>query len=101
MDNGKTELFVKVNVWGADVKFSASEPKFCVVGVNVGAPPSLVRLKRLYSRSFSCGFMGVAGHSDGNGLLPGEVGGFSTWYSLKRIRPHWLVEPTGALKVNC
>src|SRR5665213_1556418 len=98
----KVELLVHVKVCAAEGKPMGWEPKSCVAGVSVGMPPSSVSSKRLNSRSFSCGVMGaLTAHSLGKFSLP-LLEPFSTWYSLKRTRPHWPETcPTGVSKTNC
>src|SRR5665213_1508443 len=98
----KVELLVQVKVCAAEGKPMGCEPKSCVAGVSVGMPPSSVSSKRLNSRSFSCGVMGeLTAHSLGKFSLP-LLEPFSTWYSLKRTRPHWPDAcPTGVSKTNC
>ena len=84
----KLELLVQVKVSTGLAKPIASDPKSCVVGASVGWPPSSVNSKSMYSSSFSWGVMAVLpAHSTGKyslGTLPPP----STWYSLKRTRPH-------------
>jgi hypothetical protein len=52
-DTAKMELFFQTKLFTAEVKPTGTEPKSAEAGVIVGAPPSFVRLKRLYSSSFS------------------------------------------------
>src|SRR5215472_8895095 len=96
------ELFFQTKGCGVLVNPIASLPKSFEVGVRVGTPPLPVRLKRLNSRSFSCGVMAPLEHSFGKvTLVVFAVPGSSTWYSLKRTRPHWFCAPMGVLKVSC
>ncbi len=96
------ELFFQVKLCGALLKPIGWVPKSLEVGVRVGSPPLLVRLKRLNSSSFSCGVIAPGEHSVGNNLPGEEMIGSSTWYSLNNTRPHWFaVAPTGVSKVNC
>lgn len=74
----KMELFFHVTVCAAEVKPTGTEPKSSEVRDMVAAPPSLLRLKRLNSSSFSCAVIVVLEHSLGKLTFCEFEVGFST-----------------------